>query len=534
VEDLLGKRVYRCLKCHMLFDGKEVPAPEAPPPVAPPAPAPPPVVQPVADRVPRRPPPRPRVERWHEEDDDPVEEYHGAPAPAHVVLLAFLPWGLVAIALGALVSVVLALVLTVVGVGIALSRRSPVAARFHGLVVLNVLAYAGVGLFALFSLALPGPAGGPEAVAAATNPPAGGTQAPAGGQALPPGGAGNVAPQPPPPPVEVLPPIKDLFARRSLVYLSDLDEFGVREGAWPFTKRGLLGDTENKKIEVDAFRSPHGLSMHPPSVGYAAAKYRLGKQASRFRAEVALNDSSGGAFFGPAFFEVLGDRSSLWKSGPIQKPHRLEHCDVDVRVVDVLELRVSTGNLNMELHAVWLEPRLLKKANTRDVSWPPVSGLFADGPRVYLSDRPRFDVLSGPWPVSPRGKLGNGSDIQVNGERYPHGIGMHPPDKPAYASAKFRLGGQAAVFKAGMALDDSTGGSRDACVFEVWGDGERLWHSEPVSKPRQIYKATLDVTGVKVLELRAASQGSHFGLHAVWLEPRVLKSVATPDTDGRP
>jgi hypothetical protein len=337
--------------------------------------------------------------------------------------------------------------------------------------------------------------------------------------------------QPAPPAEEPLPPVKALFIHGPLVYLSDLDEFGVRAGPWPFTKNGLLGDDSNKRIEVDAFRSPHGLSMHPPTGGYAAAKYRLGRQASVFRADVALNDSSGGAFFGPAVFEVLSDGRSLWRSSPVQKPHRIQPCVVNVAGVDVLELRVRASNLHLELHAVWLEPRLLKKPDTPDVPWPPVKGLLAEKPRVYLSDLPRFDVKSGPWPVSPHGKVGNGGDINVDGQPSPNGIGMHPPDKPEYASAKFRLGGKAAVFKSGIALDDSTGGGRSPCVFEVWGDGERLWHSVPVSKPKEVRQVTVDVTGVKVLELRVASEGSHFGLHAVWLEPRVLRSVATPDKE---
>jgi hypothetical protein len=39
----------------------------------------------------------------------------------------------------------------------------------------------------------------------------------------------------------------------------------------------------------------------------------------------------------------------------------------------------------------------------------------------------------------------------------------------------------------------------------------------------------VDVTGVDVLELRVHAQGSHWGLHAVWIEPRLLETADSQD-----
>jgi alpha-galactosidase len=144
-----------------------------------------------------------------------------------------------------------------------------------------------------------------------------------------------------------------------------LEEFNVKSGLWPFTKHGRLGDADDTIIQINGYKSPKGLSMHPPEQDYAAASYRLGKQASLFRAEVALNDSSSPAL-SAAVFEVWGDGKRLWKSKPINQLIYSQRCRVDVSKVDVLELRVSSTGSPVDLHAVWYEPRLLEKANTLD------------------------------------------------------------------------------------------------------------------------------------------------------------------------
>jgi hypothetical protein len=194
--------------------------------------------------------------------------------------------------------------------------------------------------------------------------------------------------------------------------------------------------------------------------------------------------------------------------------------------VNVLELRVQVGNGSEGVHAVWVEPRLLQTADTPD---GPV--LFAKGPREYLSDLIEFDSRIGPWPLSKNGVIGpENNAIEVGGVRSLKGLGMVPPDKPGLAYAKYRLGKKAAVFKAAVALNDNAKIVRDQAVFEVFGDDKRLWQSAPVGKGTKPQECSVDVSGVDVLELRVTSTGSHFGLHAVWLEPRLLQKADTPDT----
>jgi hypothetical protein len=157
--------------------------------------------------------------------------------------------------------------------------------------------------------------------------------------------------------------------------------------------------------------------------------------------------------------------------------------------------------------------------------------LFADGPRVYLADLQEFDVKNGPWPFTKGGHVGDGvHPVQVNGVVTPKSLGMHPPDAPGHAAAKYHLGREAAVFRAGVALNDTAREMRSAAVFEVLGDGQLLWRSEPVAKPGgPPQECEVDVSGVDVLELRVRARGSYWGLHAVWLGPRLLRRADTPD-----
>jgi hypothetical protein len=154
-------------------------------------------------------------------------------------------------------------------------------------------------------------------------------------------------------------------------------------------------------------------------------------------------------------------------------------------------------------------------------------GLFQRGPQVDLADLPEFDARWGPWPFVKNGTVGNGRPIQVKGVASSHGLGMHPPDPPGYAAVKYRLNRQAAVFAAAVALNDTATDPKagSAAVFEVFGDGRRLWESAPVGKAGQPQECRVDVRGVDVLELRVRAEGLYWSLHAVWVEPRILQKA---------
>jgi hypothetical protein len=171
--------------------------------------------------------------------------------------------------------------------------------------------------------------------------------------------------------------LKLLTPRDKLQYLSDMQELDVMVTEGPpgvprFATKGNLGLGEGNprygfgRIMVNGKPSPNGLSMGPAANTYARAKYNLGKKAQTFLASVALDDSAGGPGLPPGVgqiptrltFRVLGDGKDLWKSKPIDVRGDVQECKVDVKGIDVLELRVDCPGINTNAYAVWLEPRV--------------------------------------------------------------------------------------------------------------------------------------------------------------------------------
>src|SRR5262249_54309363 len=219
--------------------------------------------------------------------------------------------------------------------------------------------------------------------------------------------------------------------------------------------------------------------------GFASARYRLAGTATAFEAKVAIND---GSSFPPrgVYFEVFGDGKPLWKSLLVKRDTGPEECVVDVTGVDILELRVTAEGNEKEALAVWVDPFVWR--GTNEPLPPPESlkGLVKkipwQGNKVYLSDLEGFDVRSGPMPVSFNGQLGNGKDrIKVNGVLAPKGIGMHPPEAPAYAAIKYRLNKEAVVFKTVVAINDTSNWCWSPATFTVLGNGKVLWKSQDIS-----------------------------------------------------
>jgi len=101
----------------------------------------------------------------------------------------------------------------------------------------------------------------------------------------------------------------------------------------------------------------------------------------------------------------------------------------------------------------------------------------------------------------------------------------HPPRANHYARVKYRLQRQYRTLVAGVGIQDiaNTGqGAATPLTFQVFGDEQLLWASQPVQRPRQIQDLRVNVAGVDVLELRVLCPGSTFCAHAVWVEPYLL------------
>jgi hypothetical protein len=154
-------------------------------------------------------------------------------------------------------------------------------------------------------------------------------------------------------------------------YLSDMNEYDVVVDEGRFGKKGDLGfgAGQSYQIRVREKESPQGLSMVPRSNASSSVKYKLQNGALTFIGWVALNDSAGapgrpageGNIPTPVTFQLLGDCKLLWESKPVDSAQNVQDCKVDVRGVNVLELRVNCPGSNVNAHSVWLEPRVLQR-----------------------------------------------------------------------------------------------------------------------------------------------------------------------------
>jgi hypothetical protein len=112
--------------------------------------------------------------------------------------------------------------------------------------------------------------------------------------------------------------------------------------------------------------------------------------------------------------------------------------------------------------------------------------------------------------------------ISVDGKVSPHGIGMHPTWDGS-VSLTYSLAGQFQEFRGEVSVNDSSKGSSSPMTFFVYGDGQILWKSKPVSGQEDGQSFVVSVKGVKLLKLETAASGPVGGAHGVWIEPVVRK-----------
>jgi hypothetical protein len=185
-----------------------------------------------------------------------------------------------------------------------------------------------------------------------------------GWRVLPQPATSNPVPQTvePEKPAAIIPPFAvdpALEGDSNKVFLADMHEFDVVRGPWPFTK-GVLGDANESPIKAVGIRYPHGLSMHPSQEVTVRARYVLGGRCAEFHTGVAYNDYEVPSE-GATTFQVLGDGTHFWSSQPIQDRKLVHECTLNVRGVEILELRVRVKGNAWNAHAVWLDPYVVKR-----------------------------------------------------------------------------------------------------------------------------------------------------------------------------
>ena len=146
-----------------------------------------------------------------------------------------------------------------------------------------------------------------------------------------------------------------LFATFSLraetVPLSSLDISQMTTG-WEAARadQGVAG----KPLSIGGKQFAHGVGTHAASV----FRVNVAGQASRFVAQVGVDDSAGGQ--GSVEFIVVGDGRTLWKSGVLTGGRSAIPVDVDLKGVQRLLLRVTDGGDGATSdHADWAEATIV-------------------------------------------------------------------------------------------------------------------------------------------------------------------------------
>jgi hypothetical protein len=381
----------------------------------------------------------------------------------------------------------------------------------------------------------------------------------------------NEAPDPAAAPVAI-DPVLQKAASGDKVFLSDLKEFAYKgnEAGWAFGKDGRMGGPFNERppIFVSGKHYTKGLHTHPRALGeYTRVCYALGKQVSSLHGAVGLVEGAKDKMPKPTRFVIYADGKLRWRSKTLNQYGASEEFHLDVRKIDVLELRAYlVDGLDIDTEPVWMDPYVIVGQHAAPVAPPKGAGkkvvkvnegppslepkapketvdvrvmpniapdaklaVLKGGDKVFLSDLKEFAVFTTPnnWQFAKEGRSGDPMDadsrITVNGMAYPKGLGMHPPNMN-FIRVCYALGKRAKSLHGGVALDD---GKPDwpikTAFFVVIGDGRVLWRSEGIKDTGVIERFEVDVRGVAVLELRVYSdyEGAN-GCRAAWLDPYVV------------
>jgi hypothetical protein len=120
---------------------------------------------------------------------------------------------------------------------------------------------------------------------------------------------------------------------------------------------------KGEKYSVNGEKVPHGLLLHPFDNAPAYVVYDLKRGYSRFKAKVGVSDSAnaGTGSKSPLSFSVAGDGKTLWESKRVQKRGDFDSCDIPLDSIRQITLQVHCFGSSYCAHAVWVEPRLLRR-----------------------------------------------------------------------------------------------------------------------------------------------------------------------------
>ena len=138
----------------------------------------------------------------------------------------------------------------------------------------------------------------------------------------------------------------------------------------------------------------------------------------------------------------------------------------------------------------------------------------------YLSDMTWISAVSGGGPIekdrSRGGQLsGDGNTLKIGGKTYTKGLGVH-----AYSDIRYKVNRSCQSFASDVGVDDEVG-NLGSVIFQVWGDGRKLYQSGTLYGYSPPLTINVDTTAVDELQLvvQAVENGAYD--HADWAGARL-------------
>ncbi len=146
----------------------------------------------------------------------------------------------------------------------------------------------------------------------------------------------------------------------------------------------------------------------------------------------------------------------------------------------------------------------------------------ASAQTVWLDELDLSAATQG-YGIPMKNKSNEGKTLTIAGETFERGFGTH-----AVSSLMVLLDGKVVSFTAKVGVDDEVKGQNPAVEFELYGDGEKLWSSGIMRLGDAARPCSVQLSGVKKLELVVADGGNgNYYDHANWVDAKFETTGAT-------
>ena len=282
-------------------------------------------------------------------------------------------------------------------------------------------------------------------------------------------------------------------------YASDLTMATVTNGVGPVERdmsNGGAAKGDGTALKLAGASYAKGLGTWAPS----KVTYSLGGDCSTFTASAGVDDAVGSA--GSVVFQVWTDGVKIYDSGIVTGASSTKMFSETVTGAQTLELVVTDGgNGSAGDDADWVLPKLTCSTNLSAAL--PVSSTNGLGPV-------EIDSSNG------NAAVGDGTTMKIGGTSYDNGLGT-----AAQSDLVYSVNGHCSSFSATVGIDDEVG-SAGSVVFQVWGDGVKLFDSGTMTGSSAAQAVSVSISGRQTLELMVNDGGDgNANDHGDWALARV-------------